>query len=166
MRYYVKQNYATVLSHPVETPRGGLLAQPVIRYLPVTKSKPALAARETDTVRNWPKLGHAARPETKRLLDAMAERLGRAAWRIIDDALHAWFATLPESDRAAIAGEIHGVTAEGLPKLVRAEYPPDVAEAVNAFAKYWREPARDEVEEHTRSLLASILKVPVPSRKT
>ena len=137
----------------------------MIRYLPVTKGKPGNGASESDPVRNWPKLGHAARPETKRLLDAMAERLGRAAWRIIDDALHAWFAALPGADRAAIAGEIQGTASESLPRLVRAEYPPDVAEAVTAFAKFWREPARDEVEEHTRALLASILKVPVPPGK-
>ena len=137
----------------------------MIRYLQVTKGKPGNGASESDPVRNWPKLGHAARPETKRLLDAMAERLGRAAWRIIDDALHAYFAALSDADRAAITGEIQGTTPERLPKLVRAEYPPDVAEAVTAFAKFWSEPPRDEVEEHTRSLLASILKVPVPPRK-
>jgi hypothetical protein len=133
--------------------------------VPLTKSKPRINATESDPVRNWPKLGHAARPETKRLLDAMSERLGRAAWRIIDDALHAWFSAQSDADRAAIAEVIQGTPAEHLPKLVRTEYPADVAEAVAAFAKFWREPARDDVEQHARALFATILKVPIPSAK-
>ena len=85
---------------------------------------------------------------------------GRAPWRVIEDAILAYFRALPKTDKRAIQAALGG-EAPAASDLVKTEYPASVATVVRAFVRLWTEP-KDRLEEATRTVVADALHVPPP----
>jgi hypothetical protein len=115
---------------------------------------------DSGRIRDLPRLGVTIRPEVKRLLDTTAGHEGRAPWRVIEDAILAYFQALPKADKRTIQ-EALGGEAPAASDLVKTEYPASVSAAVRAFVRLWTEP-KDRLEEATRTVLADALHVPPP----
>ncbi len=111
-------------------------------------------------IRDLPRLGVTIRPDVKRLLDATAAHEGRAPWRVIEDAILAYFEVLPKAGKRAIQSSLAGES-PAASDLVMTEYPASVAAAVRAFVRLWTEP-KDRLEEATRTVVADVIEVAPP----
>jgi hypothetical protein len=118
-------------------------------------------------VRDLPRVYLTITPEMLKHLNALSEVEGRSAWRVVEDALRVYLASLPDAERIAVARQAAGKPLEG-PHVLRLEFShPGLAEAVKAFLKLWERPAEDldGLEIAARNFIADSLGVPRPDQK-